>query len=103
MQPKIKLESSPTPPVEVVIKLIKFLIRQTITPLTGPSANEAISAGKSETSILMKLGISGVLKSKNIKTAATAYKIAVTVSLRMFCLEKGLLFWGFAVLIAFSI
>ena len=87
IQPKIKLESSPTPPVVVVNRLIRFLIKHTPTPLKGPNANEAISAGISDKSILIKPGINGTLKSKNIKTAETAAKIAVTVSLRIFCEE----------------
>ena len=56
--PKIKFESSPTPPVDDLInRFIKFLIKHTKTPLTGPYANDAISAGSSETSNLIKLGM----------------------------------------------
>lgn len=72
--PKIKLDSSPTPPVCVLKRLIRFLIRQTITPLNGPYANAAISAGSSEKSILIKLGINGTLKLRNIRTVETAAK-----------------------------
>ena len=78
-------------------RLIRFLIRQTTTPPTGPSAKEAISAGSSDRSSLMKLGISGTEKLRYISTVATAPSIAVIVSfrtgkLRLSLLETGT-FW----------
>ena len=63
-------------------RLTRFLTRQTVAPLRGPNANAASSAGSSEKSSLMKLGISGTLKLMNISTVATAPSMAVTVSLR---------------------
>ena len=51
-----------------------------MTPHIGPIAKEPISAGSSDKSILIKLGISiGMLKSKNIRIYATAVSIAVAV------------------------
>jgi hypothetical protein len=41
--------------------------------------NAPISAGSSERSILMKAGINGTEKSRNIKINATAESIAVTL------------------------
>ena len=81
--PSKKLLSSPTPPVVVINRCSTFLIRQMITPATGPYAKEPIKAGSSDKSILMKLGINGTEKSKNINTYAMADSIAVPVSLRM--------------------
>ena len=49
---KRKLESSPTNPVEEAGRLTIFLIRHTKNPLSGPTAKDARSAGKSEKSIL---------------------------------------------------
>ena len=78
----MKLDSSPTPPVVEKNTLIRFLMRHTHTPHSGPKAKEAMSAGSSDRSSLMKLGISGTLKLMNISTVATAPSMAVTVSLR---------------------
>ena len=70
-----------------------FLIRHTTTPLTGPRAKEAIRAGSSEKSSLMKLGMMGTVKLKNISTVATAPKMAVMAIFRaasFFCIEPVL-------------
>ena len=80
IQPSRKLESSPTQPVELDAILIRFLIRQTRTPDTGPSENAAISAGTSEKSSLRKDGIKGTPKSRNIKTVEIAAKNAVNAT-----------------------
>lgn len=53
--------------------------RQMITPQSGPMANDPISAGSSERSILINDGINGTEKSRNIRIYATAESIAVTV------------------------
>ena len=79
-QLKMKFESSPTPPVILENRLIIFLTRQTNTPAIGPIVSEAITAGKSEKSKEMKLGIIGILKLNSISTEATAAKSAVNTS-----------------------
>ena len=66
--------------------LIKFFIRQTATPETGPILNAAISAGSSEKSNLINEGIKGTLKLSIIKTVETAPNIPVTVIKRILCL-----------------
>ena len=99
--PRRKFESSPTPPVVEKKRLIRFLMRQTATPLSGPSANDAISAGSSDRSNLMKLGMSGTETLMYISTVATAPSMAVIVSLRTENLEsarvelpwRGVTFW----------
>ena len=48
-----KLHNSPTPLVVDCIALIKFLIKHTVTPETGPNVKDAIKAGNSEISNLM--------------------------------------------------
>ena len=76
-------------------------MRQTATPLSGPSANDAISAGSSDRSSLMKLGMSGTETLMYISTVATAPSMAVIVSLRTENLEsarvelpwRGVTFW----------
>ena len=76
----MKLESSPTNILFETIRCNKFLIRQIITPLTGPNAKVPINAGRSEKSNLMKSGMiigSGI--SKYIKINAIAESIAVIV------------------------
>ena len=76
----MKFEISPIPPVCVISKWIRFLMRHTAHPQTGPMANDAIKAGSSETSSLIKLGIRGTAVSRNIRTKAIADNIAATVS-----------------------
>ena len=56
-------------------RFTRFLTRQTTAPYTGPIENDAISAGSSERSILIKDGISGTLKLKNISTDDSAERI----------------------------
>ena len=88
-----KLQSSPTPPVPLVGRLIRFLIKHTATPLTGPIEKEAIRAGSSEKSMAKKLGTMGRLKLRNISTVATALKMAVMAifrTLAFFCTEPSL-------------
>ena len=79
----MKLLNSPTPPVVVIATLIKFLIRQTNTPDTGPKANDAMRAGTSEKSSLMKLGMNGTEKDSAIRAADKAAKIAVYAIYRL--------------------
>ncbi len=57
---------------------IRFLIRHTHIPLTGPKAKVAIRAGNSDKSIFIKLGIIGIEKSRNIRMKAIAESIPVT-------------------------
>mgnify|MGYP000405831489 FL=1 len=83
----MKFESSPTPPVMVCESSTRFFTKQTATPLTGPSVNAAISAGSSEKSSEIKLGINGSWKCKNIKTVAIAASTPVIAILRIFTLE----------------
>jgi hypothetical protein len=66
--------------------LIRFLIRHTVTPAAGPKVKDAIKAGSSDKSILIKLGISGTLKLKNNSTVDTAASIATDVSFLVFVL-----------------
>ncbi len=77
MHPSRKLDISPMQPVVLAVILIRFLTRQTIIPETGPSENEAISAGTSEKSSLRKDGIKGTPKLRNISAVDSAAKIAV--------------------------
>ena len=58
----------------------------TVMPETGPNVKDAMRAGSSDRSILIKLGISGTLKLKNISTVETADSIATDVILRVFVL-----------------
>ena len=76
----MKLESSPTPAVVVLKRFTRFLTRHTHTPYQGPSAYEAMSAGSSEKSSLIKLGIIGMLKSRNISADDIAASTAVTAT-----------------------
>ena len=79
--PSRKLESSPTPPVWVFKRWMRFLIRHTATPHNGPYAKAASRAGSSEKSIFMNGGIkNGIGNSKNINMYAIADSIAVPVS-----------------------
>ena len=79
-QLKMKLESSPTPPVILENRLIMFFTRHTNTPATGPIVSEAITAGKSEKSNEIKLGISGTLILNSISTDDIAARSAVKTS-----------------------
>ena len=60
-----------------MVRLIRFLIKQTITPDMGPMLKEAMSAGSSEKSNLIKEGINGTLKLSIINTVAMADRIPV--------------------------
>ena len=88
----MKFESSPTPPVIDCVRLMRFFTKQTATPLMGPSVNEASSAGSSEKSSEMKLGMNGSLKLMNISTEAAAARIAVIAILRVFTWERCTVF-----------
>ena len=68
----MKLDSSPTPIVEVKNRCSRFLISSTKTPAIGPKVNAHISAGKSEKSIFINDGTIGRLKSSMNKTNETA-------------------------------
>ena len=82
--PKMKLDNSPTPPVELIGRCKRFLIRQMTVPLNGHIAKEPISAGSSEKSSLIKDGIIGMLNSNIISTNAMAESMAVMVMYRTF-------------------
>ena len=77
-----KFASSPTPPVVVVMSLMRFLIRQTKTPDVGPSEKDAKTAGSSEKSTARKVGRTGRWNSSSCKTAASAAKTAVHATKR---------------------
>ena len=75
----MKFASSPTPLVPDTGRCITFLSSSTITPQTGPSANDVMTAGRSEKSNFRNDGTIGMLNSRNISTAEIADIIAVTV------------------------
>ena len=77
--PSIKFDSSPTPPVVVIVTLIRFFIKHTVIPESGPILYAAIRAGSSEKSNLINDGIKGTLKLSIISTVETAPSIPVTV------------------------
>lgn len=57
--------------------MIRFFIRQTNTPDTGPMEKEAIKAGTSEKSSLIKLGMNGTENERDMSTAESAANTAV--------------------------
>ena len=82
--PSMKLHSSPTQAVEVPLMTMwsRFFMKLITTPYTGPSAKAPSRAGRSEKSILTKLGMSiGMGNSMNIRIKATALSMAATVKL----------------------
>ena len=79
-QLRIKFESSPTPPVILENRLMIFFTRHTKTPAMGPIVSEAITAGKSEKSNEIKLGISGTLILNCIKIILSISAPKVTFS-----------------------
>ena len=79
-QLRIKFESSPTPPVILENRLMIFFTRHTKTPAMEPIVSEAITAGKSEKSNEIKLGISGTLILNSISTEEIAARSAVKTS-----------------------
>ena len=68
----------------VIVRFIRFFIRQTATPDMGPILNAAINAGNSEKSNLRNDGIKGTLKLSIIKTVDAAPSIPVTVIFLIF-------------------
>ena len=79
-QLKMKFESSPTPPVLLENRLIMFFTRHTKTPDIGPIVSDAMTAGKSEKSNEIKLGMSGTFKLNSISTEEIAASSAVNTS-----------------------
>lgn len=64
-------------PVVDAVMFIRFFIKHTIMPDTGPNEYAAISAGTSEKSSLRKDGINGTPKLTNMSAVESAAKIAV--------------------------
>ena len=80
--PSRKFESSPTAKEPENRQWNRFLMSSMRTPYTGPRAKAPSSAGKSEMSSLIKLGISTAGSSKSCSTKAAAERTPVTAIAR---------------------